>query len=170
MTAKHRSTPAAAICDPPLANWPDDGVYQLWLWVSVTIRVRVGRLGVFRFPAGTYVYTGRAARGLRARVRRHIRGARYQHWHIDYLLARREVRLERVTLAAADARDECAVNQATRGTVVVPGFGASDCRQRCRAHLRRVTDRRNNRRRTRRSGAKGRPCSPAAGRIRPAAT
>jgi Uri superfamily endonuclease len=119
----------------PLRDWPDSGVYQLWLRVSVAIRVRVGRLGTFRFPAGRYVYTGRAARGLRARVQRHIRGARCQHWHIDYLLARRDVRLERVTLASPDPRDECVINQATCGTAVVPGFGASDCRQRCRAHL-----------------------------------
>jgi Uri superfamily endonuclease len=139
--------------------------------VSVAIRVQVGRLGMFRFPAGTYVYTGRAARGLRARVRRHLRGCHgrtgreasgcthgrsrragtrgtgqdrvpAKFWHIDYLLARREVHVERVVLASPDPGNECAVNQTVRGTAVVAGFGASDCRQRCRAHLRRVAARR----------------------------
>jgi len=138
--------------------------------VSVAIRVRVGRLGTFRFPPGTYVYTGRAARGLQARVRRHVRWchgragreasgcthgrsrragtrgtrqerARPKFWHIDYLLARREVHVERVVLASPDPGNECAVNQTVRGMAVVPGFGASDCRQRCRAHLRRVAGR-----------------------------
>ncbi len=130
-----RSDPATAVCNPPLRDWPDSGVYQLWLRLSVAIRVRVGRLGTFRFPAGMYVYTGRAARGLRARVCRHIRGSTCRHWHIDYLLARREIRLERVTLASPDAHDECIVNQSMLGAAVVSGFGASDCRRRCRAHL-----------------------------------
>jgi Uri superfamily endonuclease len=133
------------------------------LGVSVAIRVRVGRLGTFRFPAGLYVYTGRAARGLRARVLRHLRWCQGRprrpyhppsthgrdgrttppkHWHIDYLLARREVHVERVVLASPDPGDECAVNQAVPGMAVVPGFGASDCRECCRAHLRRVAARR----------------------------
>jgi hypothetical protein len=33
----------------------------------------VGALGVIHFTEGTYIYTGRAARGLRARVLRHVR-------------------------------------------------------------------------------------------------
>jgi Uri superfamily endonuclease len=104
--------------------------------VSATIRIRVGRLGVFRFRPGTYVYTGRAARGLKARVLRHIRGSQCKHWHIDYLLGRSEVRLQRVTLASGNPADECRVNQATPGRPVIRGFGASDCRQGCGAHLR----------------------------------
>lgn len=120
---------------PALADWPDSGVYQLRLRVSVTLRLTVGRLGRWSLPAGDYVYTGRAARGLRARVRRHIYGGRCRHWHIDYLLARREVQITDVTLASRCAADECAANQRTQGRVVIPGFGASDCRRRCGAHL-----------------------------------
>ena len=85
---------------PPIERWPAAGVYQLHLRVSVAIRVRIGRLGLFTFPPGWYVYTGRAARGLRARVQRHVAGARRKHWHIDYLLAHPEVRIERVELAS----------------------------------------------------------------------
>ena len=33
--------------------------------------IRVGKLGKAVFPAGTYVYTGRAMKGLEARLRRH---------------------------------------------------------------------------------------------------
>jgi Uri superfamily endonuclease len=59
------------------------------------------------------------------------------HWHIDYLLAERKVKLERVILASTDPGKECAVNRAAgqAGIVVAPGFGASDCRAGCPAHL-----------------------------------
>ena len=151
----HRSKPFSkvrrragpvVVCAPALADWPDAGVYQLWLRVSGAIRVRVGRLGTFRFPAGWYVYTGRAARGLKARVLRHIRSNHGRdgrttppkHWHIDYLLARREVHVMRVTLASRNPDDECVVNQATPSYLCLPGFGASDCRRQCGTHLRRV--------------------------------
>jgi len=113
-------------------------VYQLWLRVSVDLRLVVGRLGRVAIPAGCYVYTGRAARGLVARVRRHVRGGGRKHWHIDYLLARRATSIERVVLASADPEDECAVNRRTGVGIVVRGFGSSDCRARCGAHLKRV--------------------------------
>lgn len=123
---------------PALADWPDAGVYQLRLRVSVALRLTVGRLGRWALPAGDYVYTGRAARGLRARVRRHLRGARCRHWHIDYLLAQRAVQVTEVWLASRCADEECVVNQRTQGRVVIPGFGASDCRRGCGAHLLRL--------------------------------
>jgi Uri superfamily endonuclease len=122
---------------PSLERWPDRGVYQLWLRLPVDLSMVVGRLGRFRFPAGLYVYTGRASRALRARVLRHVRGAQRKHWHIDHLLAGRGVRIERVTLASEDPQEECACHQTVsrRGRCVAPRFGASDCRQGCSAHL-----------------------------------
>ena len=135
---KIQSSMLSPIFEPPLERWPTAGVYQLWLRVSVEARVTVGRLGRFNFPAGRYIYTGRASRGLRARVERHIRGDRRLHWHIDYLLRRREVRVERVVLVSENPDDECPVNQTAirNGSLVVPGFGASDCRRGCLSHLR----------------------------------
>ena len=117
--------------------WPDAGVYQLWIELRRPVNVRVGALGVIHFAEGTCIYTGRAARGLRARVLRHVRGAERLHWHIDYLLAQRGARIERVTLASTDPDDECRVNRsaADDGRVAVPGFGASDCRNGCPGHL-----------------------------------
>lgn len=116
--------------------WPDAGVYQIWIDVPRSVSVRVGALGRLRLSAGTYVYTGRAARGLRARVRRHARGAPRPHWHIDYLLAHPGVRVRKIVLASENASDECRVNR--RGAVewiAVPRFGASDCRAGCPGHL-----------------------------------
>ena len=115
------------------------GVYQLWLWVPDVLRIRVGALGECVFPPGWYVYTGRAERGLAARVRRHHRlattGQGALHWHIDYLLFDSRVELSRVRLVSGDAGEECAAVRRLRGEVVVAGFGSSDCREGCGAHL-----------------------------------
>lgn len=130
--------------NPSLSMWPDAGVYQLRLRVGANLRITVGRLGQCTFPAGDYVYTGRASRGLRARVLRHVEGPRTEHWHIDYLLTHRRVRVLEVVLASRDPSLECAVHQqmGEDAECVVPGFGASDCKAKCDAHLvRMVADR-----------------------------
>jgi Uri superfamily endonuclease len=130
-------TPPTPLFEPPLERWPAAGVYQVWLRVPAALHLRIGRLGRFDFPPGLYVYTGRAARGLKARVLRHAHGGRRQHWHIDYLLHRLAVRIVRITLASANPNDECRVNRATARTArpVAPGFGASDCGEGCSSHL-----------------------------------
>jgi Uri superfamily endonuclease len=123
--------------EPSLSDWPDAGAYQLWLRVAKARWIPIGRLGRFLFPPGVYVYTGRAARGLRARVTRHARGARAKHWHIDYLLAAKDVRPERIVLASRDSSMECSLNQSVGENAACPvrGFGSSDCREGCPAHL-----------------------------------
>lgn len=134
---------------PRFEHWPAAGVYQLWLRLPARLRLTVGRLGRCTFPPGVYVYTGRAARGLRARVWRHVCVTRCsaggsdagrrprKRWHIDYLLSRCEVRLVRVLLVSPDATDECAINRglADGAACVAAGFGASDCRAGCATHL-----------------------------------
>jgi Uri superfamily endonuclease len=122
---------------PALDAWPDAGVYQLRIRLRRSVVLCVGSLGRVRFAAGMYIYTGRASRGLRARVLRHVHGGRRRHWHIDYLLVSGVARIERVVLASTDPEDECRVNAATgRGAMsVAPRFGASDCRNSCPAHL-----------------------------------
>ena len=92
----------------------------------------IGRLGRFRFPAGRYVYTGSARRNLVARLRRHLSWDKRLRWHIDYLLAAHAVKVGGVTLSR-DA--ECLLNQRASGDIIVPGFGASDCRAHCGSHL-----------------------------------
>jgi Uri superfamily endonuclease len=128
---------------PNLDTWPDAGVYQLQIELRRPLSVCVGALGVIRLDKGTCVYTGRAARGLRARVLRHVRGADRLHWHIDYLLVQRSVRVVRVTLASAASEDECRVNcrMTDDGWIAVPRFGASDCRSGCPGHLWQVGSR-----------------------------
>ena len=109
-----------------------DCTYQLLIGLTRKTSVAVGRLGVFEFPAGRYIYTGSAKRNLEARIARHRRADKKLHWHIDYLLAAPQARL----LAVRRFGDsECAINRCTEGAILVPGFGATDCRAGCGSHL-----------------------------------
>lgn len=106
--------------------------YQLKLKVCRSLRVAVGRLGIFTFPAGSYCYTGSAKRGLEARIARHLRTEKKLRWHIDYLLASEGVQ---ITGVERSQLPECILNQSVDGRIVVAGFGASDCRSGCGSHL-----------------------------------
>jgi Uri superfamily endonuclease len=106
--------------------------YQIMIDVERPVRIRVGCLGRFLFPAGRYVYTGSAKRNLEARIARHLRKEKSLRWHIDWLLSAPGVKIVSVRRSG---RGECALNQNTAGVVVVPGFGASDCRNGCGSHL-----------------------------------
>jgi Uri superfamily endonuclease len=106
--------------------------YQLAIETKRAMRIQVGRLGEFLFPAGHYVYTGSARRGLEARIRRHLSGDKRLHWHIDYLLAAPGVQITGVSTFDAT---ECALNRRTPGEIVVEGFGSSDCASGCGSHL-----------------------------------
>ena len=46
------------------ADMASPTAYQLFIEVAVPLRLTVGRLGCFDFPAGEYVYTGSARRNL----------------------------------------------------------------------------------------------------------
>jgi Uri superfamily endonuclease len=107
--------------------------YQLRIEVEHPLRLGVGRLGEFLFPAGRYVYTGSARRNLEARIARHLRQEKKLRWHIDWLLTSSGVRVVGVKRSATE---ECLLNQKLRGAIVAPGFGASDCRAGCGSHLR----------------------------------
>ena len=103
--------------------------------MAAPVRVAVGRLGEFEFPAGLYCYTGSALRNFEARIRRHLSPTKKMHWHIDYLLAAPGVRIREVKRFG---EGECPVNRRTAGGIPVPGFGASDCSAGCGSHLKRV--------------------------------
>jgi len=107
--------------------------YQLWIALRRPQMITVGRLGEFHFPAGVYIYTGSAKRNIEARIARHCRRDKTLRWHIDYLLAAEGVEL---VCVGRSARSECTLNRNVGGEVLVPGFGASDCRKDCGSHLR----------------------------------
>lgn len=116
----------------------EPGSYLLVMHLEQAVTIRTGRLGDVEFPAGAYVYTGSAfgPGGLRARLAHHVRTAERPHWHVDWL--RREAGLAAFGWRVGE-RLECAWAQrlSVHADAKVPaaGFGASDCRAGCPAHL-----------------------------------
>jgi Uri superfamily endonuclease len=114
---------------------PDSGTYVLVLSLPQSQRIRIGKLGVFKFPGGYYLYIGSAMRGLSARIARHLGEKTKSFWHIDHFLPHALVvhgwvdtsgkRLECLWAGAALAMPNA--------RVIAPRFGASDCK--CATHL-----------------------------------
>lgn len=128
----HQSLPDANLLPPA------GGTYLLLFDVPETVTFQAGRrLGQVTLAAGRVVYAGSALGpgGLRARVGRHLRSEKKQHWHVDYLTAVCPVGA--VWYAVSDDRLECVWAAALRAipgvTAPVVGFGASDCA--CDSHL-----------------------------------
>jgi Uri superfamily endonuclease len=110
--------------------------YQLFIRLDSDCDLTIGKLGRFIFPAGNYVYTGSARRNLAQRVARHLKKDKKKRWHIDYLL---DSPYAKIVNILTFSEDECIINQRECGAVIVKGFGASDCRMNCGAHLKIVT-------------------------------
>lgn len=124
------------------AEAPDDNrngtvctTYQLLIVLERPLQLRIGALGEHTLPSGYYVYTGSARQNLRARLQRHLRREKTRRWHVDYVLTQPHAHVVDVSVSA---QPECALNASVGGTVVVPRFGASDCRADCGSHLRRI--------------------------------
>ena len=115
------------------------GCYSLIIDLKRKKTIRIGKLGESVFPAGTYVYTGSAMKGLGARLRRHCNRKRKIHWHIDHLLTAPDARLKKIILYPAALGQECRQNKriAARAgaAVILKNFGASDCKSGCTSHL-----------------------------------
>ncbi|MCK4235607.1 MAG: GIY-YIG nuclease family protein [Candidatus Krumholzibacteria bacterium] len=128
----------------PSGEWAKGGAYVLVLNIKRSLRLSIGALGEFLLKRGTYLYIGNARKGIGGRVRRHIRLSHRkggpEHWHIDTVLNNPFVELE--DALAFPGTDECTISKALarRAGVEapVPGFGASDCRMGCSAHLYRL--------------------------------
>jgi len=106
--------------------------YQLFIALSQATEIQIGRLGLFKFPKGTYVYTGSAKRSIDERIARHLSRDKNLHWHIDYLLANDQAKIIKVIQSEFE---ECVLNAGTKGGIIVKGFGSSDCKEGCKSHL-----------------------------------
>ena len=122
----------------------EPGSYALLLNLDQPHRFEIGSLGTVQLQTGLYIYLGSAwgPGGLRSRVLRHLRGRGALRWHIDYLRRVAQV-LGVYTLPGLaktpKIRLECLWSQALAihpgAFLPVSGFGASDCRAGCLAHL-----------------------------------
>ena len=126
-----------------VASLPEKGVYTLIIRLEDDLEIHVGSLGMVSLRAGYHLYTGsalgRGALGLRGRVMRHISRLKRLFWHIDYLLNEPGARVEALIVAESMRKRECEVNKALMSELgavpSAPGFGSSDCRSGCPAHL-----------------------------------
>jgi len=111
----------------------DTGSYLLVLGLDRDKLVQIGRLGTMLFRKGYYVYVGSAMANLTARVERHKRTRKKEHWHIDYLCRAAD---SIVSLPIRSSRrEECTIAQALSLILAhgPAGFGSSDCG--CETHL-----------------------------------
>jgi Uri superfamily endonuclease len=115
------------------------GTYALCFVLPEPLSLQVGRLGTIHLPSGLLVYVGSAlgSGGLRARLHRHLTRDKRLHWHIDTLSAQTPPHF---WLALADGEHhECDWAQRLAAhplaSIPAPGFGSSDCKQGCPAHL-----------------------------------
>lgn len=110
--------------------------YTIFITLKEDAIIRIGQLGTFMFPKGDYAYTGSARKNIQRRIARHYRRERKKlRWHIDFLLNHHAVRIIRVEISDLE---ECVLNQSINGEIIIPGFGASDCKYHCRSHLKRL--------------------------------
>ena len=113
------------------------GTYILVLHLRKRLQIIIGSLGTFAFQRGYYLYIGSAfgPGGLSARIRRHLRQGKKNHWHIDYLLA--EAAVIDVWSSTDNDKHECGWARIIEGfsglQLPIPGFGSSDCT--CASHL-----------------------------------
>jgi Uri superfamily endonuclease len=121
----------------------EPGTYVLWFDIAAPITLSELKSQPASLLPGSYVYVGSALGpgGLQARVQRHMRldrapGRVRRHWHVDTLTDL--CRPNFLGYDVSPARQECRwaqILQAAGACWAIAGFGSSDCRQGCRAHL-----------------------------------
>jgi len=113
----------------------DKGTYILLIKLAKIQKIKPGKLPDNDYKKGMYLYVGRARKGLRARLRRHLRCQKKRFWHIDYLL--QNAKIEGIWIRE-NYFGECFTAsriQDFRPAATIPqkGFGSSDCH--CPSHL-----------------------------------
>ncbi|RKY01301.1 MAG: GIY-YIG nuclease family protein [Spirochaetes bacterium] len=110
----------------------NSGVYAILMYLPEKKEISFGKHKRV-FERGYYVYVGSAMKNLDARVKRHISKKKRMKWHIDYLL--KHVKILDVSRIHTTRRLECVLNKSISrlGSVLINGFGSSDCK--CVSHL-----------------------------------
>lgn len=109
-------------------------LYAIYLQLKEDHVISVGKLGVFHFPKGVYVYIGSAKRNINNRIERHKRIDKKQHWHFDYL---RPYGIITKIITYDQRLGECQlaenIRKKEKGEILIRRFGSSDCH--CSSHL-----------------------------------
>ncbi|HEC14779.1 MAG TPA: GIY-YIG nuclease family protein [Rhodospirillales bacterium] len=132
MTNKYDISSVAAAEDLPAGP----GSYALIVAVLRPMAVPFPGKGRAILPEGYYLYAGSAKGpgGIRARTRRHLKGAKPIHWHVDRLTNANGVAM----VLAFPGGAECGLLERVANwpgvSFPAPGFGSTDCRS-CPSHL-----------------------------------
>ena len=118
------------------------GLYVLIINVEQPTEIRIKSLGVVDFAPGIWVYVGSAmglgSTNLENRLGRHFRKQKTIYWHIDHLLDQ-DMEIVKAIWAQSTIHLECEVAHALAlDNSFKPGpkgFGASDCKSGCIAHI-----------------------------------
>lgn len=107
--------------------------YLLLIYLQTSSKLKIGKKGFKEFGRGYYVYVGSGRRYGFPRVIRHIKKSKKQKWHVDYLLARGEIKI--IWIILGERINECQLSNALqrRGLITMKKFGSSDCK--CHSHL-----------------------------------
>jgi Uri superfamily endonuclease len=77
--------------------------------------------------------------GLESRLKRHLRSKKKLRWHIDYLLHAHAAKIREIFIYPSAPDEECRRNQIIAALpsakIILPKFGASDCKAGCGSHL-----------------------------------
>lgn len=117
----------------------NEGIYIIVFQLKRCARLRIGELGEKEFLPGLYFYCGSAKGpgGLKRRIVRHLTKNTPRFWHIDYF--KYVAKPRQVWFIEQTIWTECDLVQALRDkaglSIALAGFGASDCKARCGAHL-----------------------------------
>ncbi|MFW9901981.1 MAG: DUF123 domain-containing protein [Candidatus Thorarchaeota archaeon] len=118
------------------------GTYILVIYIQENIEILIGALGKIKFKQGFYFYIGSAmgyygSTTLINRVKRHVSPSETKktHWHIDYLLDKKEASIRCVYLIPSLQNLECLIANEflERADSYIKKFGSSDCH--CESHL-----------------------------------
>jgi len=112
--------------------------YILLLRAETAFRPNHAAMEKHTFPKGWYTYQGSAQRGLEQRVARHFKREKPSRWHVDGVTTHPMVRpIGAVALGGVWSECKATMEMGGRWGLVAPvrGFGASDCRHGCPAHL-----------------------------------
>ena len=117
----------------PLFN---NGSYSIIYFLEKKIKIFIPKFGSKDFTPGFYVYSGSGKKNLLKRVERHLRKEKKLKWHIDYFSSQKVVTPKEIFLFKE--KNECENNlffKKIGGVIVIPGFGSSDCKDKCGTHF-----------------------------------
>jgi sugar fermentation stimulation protein A len=131
----HRNQPRTMPVETSKLTKKEKGAYILVMKLKKKQRITVGKLPVTTFHPGFYLYVGKAKKGLKARLNRHLSKDKRLFWHIDYFLQKAE--MEDIWIKP-DFFQECQVagqikNLLNDSQWPLKRFGSSDCV--CPSHL-----------------------------------